>query len=88
MADYLDIFGSFDFSTDAPAPVPEPAPEPKAKERVPETDELGTRPKGRQHRKTEVYELTPKFEYRRAFSETKLLDALAAPGFHFEEGHC
>lgn len=46
------------------------------------------RKKGRQHRRSEVFEITPKFEYRRAFSEMKLLDALAAPGFHFQEGHC
>ena len=86
MTDELDIFSSFDFGFNADAD--EPAPEQKVKERVPETDESGTRTNGRQHRKTELYELTPKYEYRRAFSETKLLDALAAPGFHFEEGHC
>lgn len=43
--------------------------------------------RGRTHRKTEVYELTPKFLYRRAFSESSMLDALKAPGFNFEYGH-
>ena len=43
--------------------------------------------RGRKHRQAEVYELTPKFEYRRAFSESSLLDALKAPGFRFQEGH-
>lgn len=80
------IEGFDTFSFDAlEAPVPVVAPEdPEPEESKKKTD----RAKGRQHRKTEVYELTPKFEYRRAFSETKLLDALAAPGFHFEDGHC
>lgn len=41
----------------------------------------------RVHLKTKMYELTPKFLYRRAFSESSLLDALAAPGFNFEDGH-
>ena len=41
----------------------------------------------RVHLKTKMYELTPKFLYRRAFSESSLLDALAAPGFNFENGH-
>lgn len=50
-------------------------------------EEKPEKTKGRKHRSTEVFELTPKFEYRRAFSESKLLDALAAPGFHFQEGH-
>ncbi len=36
--------------------------------------------------KAEKYELSTKYVYRRAFSETRLLDAFAAPGFHFEEG--
>ena len=79
MSDELDIFSSFDFGFNADAE--QPAPDPP--EQVQDEKEA-PRPKGRQHRKTEVYELTPKFEYRRAFSETKL----AAPGFHFEEGHC
>lgn len=35
-------------------------------------------------RSTEVYELSPKYEYRRAFSETKLLDAIKE--FKFENG--
>ena len=83
MSDELDIFSSFDFGFNADAEQPAPAdPEPVQDEKE------ALRPKGRQHRKTELFELTPKYEYRRAFSETKLLDALAAPGFHFEEGHC
>lgn len=72
------IFPSFDFfqiGQAAPAAETSPAPEKEPKR------------KGRKHRNTEVYELTPKFEYRRAFSESKLLDSLAAPGFHFQEGH-
>ena len=83
MSDELDIFSSFDFGFNADAE--QPAPDPP--EQVQDEKEA-PRPKGRQHRKTELFELTPKYEYRRAFSETKLLDALAAPGFHFEEGHC
>lgn len=78
----FDGGGDFDFSIN---PLREQTKEDKTET---ETQDAGARPKGRQHRKTEVYELTPKYEYRRAFSETKLLDALAAPGFHFEEGHC
>ena len=53
----------------------------------PAEEKQSERPAGRKHRSAEVFELTPKFEYRRAFSESKLLDALATPGFHFEEGH-
>lgn len=53
----------------------------------PEKEEEKIRRASRPHRRTEVYELTPKYEYRRAYSETRLLDALAAPGFHFQEGH-
>lgn len=34
-----------------------------------------------------VKELSLKYEYRRAFSEISLLDALSAPGFNFQEGH-
>nr|DAU45715.1 MAG TPA: hypothetical protein [Caudoviricetes sp.] len=33
-------------------------------------------------------EITPKYEYRRAFSEVSLLNALNAPGFDFKPGHC
>ena len=83
MSDELDIFSSFDFGFNADAEQPAQAdPQPAQDEKE------APRSKGRQHRKTAVYELTPKFEYRRAFSETKLLDALDAPGFHFEDGHC
>lgn len=39
------------------------------------------------HLKAAIYEMTPKFLYRRAFSESKLLDALGKPGFYFEDGH-
>lgn len=76
-----DLFSGLDlFSFDGKPPVPDEAPEP-------EPEKESKSKKGRKHRYTEVYELTPKFEYRRAFSESKLLDALAAPGFHFREGH-
>lgn len=76
-----DLFSGLDlFSFDGKPPVPDEAPEP-------EPEKESKSKKGRKHRYTEVYELTPKFEYRRAFSESKLLDALAAPGFHFQEGH-
>lgn len=77
----IDLFSSFGFEFGNTPPEMSPEIDEQPEEAKPKV-------KGRQHRKTEVYELTPKFEYRRAFSETKLLDALSAPGFHFEEGHC
>ncbi len=81
MADSFDFdfnFGSLLGAEQAEiaAPAEDPQPEPEKPHRA-----------SRPHRKTEVYELTLKFEYRRAYSETRLLDALAAPGFHFQEGH-
>lgn len=81
--------GTFDFNLDFDmtlgsdqAEIAAPMPEVHQPE-----DEEKVHRVSRPHRKTEVYELTPKFEYRRAYSETRLLDSLAAPGFHFEEGH-
>ena len=47
----------------APAELQETPPEPKAR-------------KTRSHLKAKVYETSDKFEYRRAFSEVQLLDAL------------
>lgn len=61
---------------------------PEAEEPEEEAAAEEGKPKGRQHRSTELYAMTTKFRYRRAFGETKLLDALDAPGFHFEEGVC
>ena len=73
----LDGFGFFSLDEQAVQPS---SPSPK-------DEEPEKKPRGRKHRQAEVYELTPKFEYRRAFSESSLLDALKAPGFHFQEGH-
>lgn len=42
-------------------------------------------PRSRQHRKSELYELSLKYEYRRAYSETKLLDLMGR--FEFKQGH-
>ena len=61
--------------TEAPAPA-EPLdsqPEPKGR-------------KTRSHLKAKVYETSDKFEYRRAFSEVQLLDALGGT-FKFKPGH-
>lgn len=35
-----------------------------------------------------MYALPMKYQYRRAFSESSLLDAIGAPGFNFEKGMC
>lgn len=40
------------------------------------------------HQRVHYTELTLKYEYRRAFSESSLLDAMEAPGFDFKKGHC
>ena len=60
--------------TEAPAPaeLQETPPEPKAR-------------KTRSHLKAKVYETSDKFEYRRAFSEVQLLDALGGT-FRFKPG--
>ena len=61
--------------TEAPAPaeLQETPPEPKAR-------------KTRSHLKAKVYETSDKFEYRRAFSEVQLLDALGG-GVPIQAGH-
>ena len=57
MSDELDIFSSFDFGFNADAE--QPAPDPP--EQVQDEKEA-PHPKGRQHRKTELFDLTPKYE--------------------------
>lgn len=39
-------------------------------------------------KRARCHEMSLEYEYRRAFSEINLLDALSAPGFQFEPGHC
>jgi hypothetical protein len=54
----------------------------KSKKKAEETGKKRIR-----QRTTMCYDLTEKYVYRRAYGETKLLDALQTEGFHYEQGH-
>ena len=58
---------------------------PAIEEPAPETEDV---PVAKARRSVHYTELSLKYEYRRAFSEVELLDALGTNGFHFEDGHC
>ena len=73
--------GFFDFDFDLDLSAGEPLPKEVVEEK-PDKPQKSIR----LNSKVEKYELSTRYIYRRAFSETRLLDAFAAPGFHFEEG--
>lgn len=79
-------FEGYSFGFEEPVPEQEKQIEPAAEQSLTLDTEDNTKvSKGRQHRKSELYELSLKYEYRRAFSEVKLLDLMGH--FEFKKGH-